>query len=441
MNLKNSLNHISHKTIALFIITAFLLPSFSLIIIVAAEEQTYQNITIDTANYMIKYENKYPNLVILDVRTPCEFEKGHLYNAILIPHDELENRISELEKYKSSDIIVYCKFGGRSQQVSEIFIEYGFTKVYNMLGGIIEWVDAEYPIYTTYHRATIDKIEEELLFQIEPLIKSSYACCNEYQPNSDDIDIPSITLTVLEEGENYTEILITLEFEDTIIEGIIAETLLFHYEEFSDKTNRTVDFAFTEVTIEESFIAFYTMNYLVQDVDYNLTLYTLLTPLSSENYNVSSTIMSYEPADKSEVLSMEFVEFNFSTKLSEMYTILGKVAKKIGNVYNKSEDDTLKQLAKGYFTMKEEAKSLSKLVKTQLPEYDKPINTCSAILRDDFWSCLICNFFCGIAIIGGCFVACFLSWVFCPICVALLTYMDLTGVGCNIACTYFHWCP
>ncbi|GAH36753.1 unnamed protein product, partial [marine sediment metagenome] len=197
-------------------------------------------------------------------------------------------------------------------------------------GGIIEWVDAEYPIYTTYHHVTVDKVEEELLFQIEPLIKSSYVCCNEYQPNSDDIEIPSITLTVLEEEENYTETLITLEFEDTIIEGIIAETVLFHYEEFSDKTNRTVDFVFTEITIEENFIAFYSLNYLVQDVDYNLTLYTHLTPLDSENYNVSYTIMSYKPADKSEILSIESVEFNFSPKLSEMYTILGKVAKKIG---------------------------------------------------------------------------------------------------------------
>ena len=368
MNLKNSLSHISRKTIALFIITAFLLPSFSLIIIVAAEEQTYQNITIDTANYMIEHENKYPNLVILDVRTPCEFEKGHLYNAILIPHDELEVRISELEEYKNSDIIVYCKSGGRSQQASEILMACGFTNVYNMLGGIIAWVDAEYPIYTTYHHATVDKVEEELLFKIEPLIKSSYVCGSECQPNPIDIEPPSITFTVLVEEENYMEILITIEFEDIIIEGIITETLLFHYEEFSDKTNRTVDFVFTEATIEESFIAFYTMNYLVQDVDYNLTLYTLLTPLNSESYNVSSTIMSYEPSDKSEVLSVEFVEFNFSTKLSEMYTILGKVAKKIGNVYEKSEDDTLKQLANAYYTMENEAKSLSKLVKTQLPE-------------------------------------------------------------------------
>ena len=440
MKLKNSLSHISYKAIALFIITAFLLPSFGLIINVAAEEQTYQNITIDTANYMIKHENKYPNLVILDVRSPCEFEKGHLYNAILIPHDELEIGIAELEEYKNSDIIVYCKSGGRSQQASEILIEYGFTKVYNMLGGIIEWVDAEYPIYTTYHHVTVDKVEEELLFQIEPLIKSSYmSCgsCGEHQPNPIDIEPPSITFTVLVEEENYMEILFTLEFEDTIIEGTIAKTLLFHYEEFSDKTNRTVDFVFTEITIEEEpFIAFYTLNYLVQDVDYNLTLYTHLTPLNSENYNVSSTAMNYEPADKSEVLSMEIVEFSFSTKLSEMYTILGKVAKKIGNVYKKSENDTLKQLAKAYYTMEEEVKNLSKLVKKNLSEYDKFINTISATLWDGWWECILCEIACGIAVVGGCLAACIYFPLICYYCVLIMFYVEWLHMSCYAACHY-----
>jgi len=434
MNLKNSLNHLSHKTIALFIIIVFLLPSFSLITLVAAEEQTYQNITVDTANYMITHENKYPNLVILDVRTPCEFEKGHLYKAILIPHDELVDRIDELEEYKNSDIIVYCKSGVRSQQTSEILMACEFTKVYNMIGGIIAWVDAEYPIYTTYHHATVDKVEEELLFKIEPLIKSSYVCGDECLPNLDDMDAPSITLTVLEEGEDYTEILITLEFEDTIIEGTIAETLLFHYEEFSDKTNRTVDFIFTEITIEESSIAFYTMNYLVQDIDYNLTLWTLLTPLNSESYNVSSTIMSYEPADKSEVVSMEFVEFNFSTKLSEMYSILGKVAKKIGKVYEKSEDDTLKQLPNAYYTMEEEAERLSKLVKIQFPEYDKPINTCKAILRDDWWSCFWCEIACQIAVLGGCLAACVFFPPICYSCALIMFYVEWLHLSCYAAC-------
>ena len=443
MNFKNSLKHISRKTIALVIITAFLLPSFSLIILVAAEEHTYQNITIDDANYMIEHENKYPNLVILDVRTPCEFEKGHLYNAILIPHDELEIRIAELEEYRNSPIIIYCKSGARSQQASEILMACGFTKVYNMFDGIIGWVDAEYPIYTTYHHVTVDKVEEELLFQIEPLIKSSYVSCGECQPYPIDIEPPSITFTMLVEEENYMEILFTLEFEDTIIEGTMAETLLFHYEEFSDKTNRTVDFVFTEITIEEEpFIAFYSLNYLVQDVDYNLTLYTHLTPLNSENYNVSSTAVNYEPADKSEVLSMEVVEFNFSTKLSEMYTILGKVAKKIANVYKKSENDTLKQLAKAYYTIEEEAKILSKLVKKNLSEYDKFINTISATLWDGWWECLLCETACQIAIVGGCLVACYFFFPMCFYCFTIMFYVEYLHMSCYAACQYMgceHW--
>ena len=106
-------------------------------------------------------------------------------------------------------MIIYCKSGGRSQQASEILMAREFTNVYNMLGGIIAWVKAEYPIYTTYHHATVDKAEEELLFQIEPLIKSSYVCGNDCSPNPTEIEPPSITLTVLEEEENYAEILIT----------------------------------------------------------------------------------------------------------------------------------------------------------------------------------------------------------------------------------------
>ena len=135
---------------------------------IAAEEQTFQNITVDTAYKMIKKENKYPNLMILDVRTPCEYDMGHLYDAILIPHDELKTSFRGLEECKNSEIIVYCKSGKRSQQASEILVEYGFTKVYNMLGGIMAWMDADYPIRTTYHYITVDKsidrIEALLLY-------------------------------------------------------------------------------------------------------------------------------------------------------------------------------------------------------------------------------------------------------------------------------------
>ena len=70
---------------------------------------------------------------------------------------------------------------------------------------------------------------------------------------------------------------------------------------------------------------------------------------------------------------MDFVEFNSSVTLSQHYAILGKVAKEIGKVYEKSGDETLAQLAESYYTMEEEAKGLSKLVEKQLQQYDMQI--------------------------------------------------------------------
>ena len=91
---------------------------------------------------------------------------------------------------------------------------------------------------------------------------------------------------------------------------------------------------------------------------------------------------------------MEFVEFNSSVTLSEQYAILGKVAQEVGQIYKKSYqksgDETLKQLAQGYYTMKQEAKYLSKLVKHHLQEHDKEILICSAILTDGASDCVYC---------------------------------------------------
>lgn len=92
----------------------------------------------------------YPNLVILDVRTKDEFDTGHIQNALLIPYTEVEQRISELEAYKDHEIIVYCLKGGRSAIASGLLDGYGFTKVYNMLGGIEAWTGEGYPTTLSY---------------------------------------------------------------------------------------------------------------------------------------------------------------------------------------------------------------------------------------------------------------------------------------------------
>jgi rhodanese-related sulfurtransferase len=88
----------------------------------------------------------YTNLTILDVRTQSEYDEGHLENAVLITLTELESRIDEILPYIDTEIIVYCKVGGRSAQASSILDSNDFTKVFNVQGGITAWEFAGYPI-------------------------------------------------------------------------------------------------------------------------------------------------------------------------------------------------------------------------------------------------------------------------------------------------------
>ena len=81
--------------------------------------------------------------IILDVRTQDEYNEGHLEKALLIPIDELEGRIDELDQ--NNPIIVYCRSGVRSNRAANILIENGFSEVYDM-GGIMGWQEEGFPV-------------------------------------------------------------------------------------------------------------------------------------------------------------------------------------------------------------------------------------------------------------------------------------------------------
>lgn len=84
-------------------------------------------------------DSKDKNYQLIDVRTPSEFEEGHIEGAKLINiHDEdFKSRVKELPKEET--YVIYCKSGSRSANATEIFKEAGFKKVYNLEGGIENW--------------------------------------------------------------------------------------------------------------------------------------------------------------------------------------------------------------------------------------------------------------------------------------------------------------
>jgi len=93
------------------------------------------------------YDNIKTNKpLVLDVRTQGEYAKGHLENSILLPVQELQKRISELDIYKNNAILIYCATGNRSTVASKILIDSGFNKILNLRYGIKDWVKKKYPI-------------------------------------------------------------------------------------------------------------------------------------------------------------------------------------------------------------------------------------------------------------------------------------------------------
>ena len=101
----------------------------------------YGNLTVDEAKSLI--ESK-PDLVILDVRTPSEYEDGHIKDAINIPVDELEGRLGELDP--GDELLVYCRTGNRSTRAVRLLEENGFTKILHMDGGVVAWGEAGYSL-------------------------------------------------------------------------------------------------------------------------------------------------------------------------------------------------------------------------------------------------------------------------------------------------------
>ena len=78
--------------------------------------------------------------VVIDVRTPAEWQEGVIEGATLLidfKGANFEQQIAKLDKSKT--YIVYCRSGGRSAGASQVMVDNGFKNVINMQGGILSW--------------------------------------------------------------------------------------------------------------------------------------------------------------------------------------------------------------------------------------------------------------------------------------------------------------
>ncbi len=86
------------------------------------------------------------NGILLDVRTKSEFKNGHLPEAGNLNYYALDFRKKLILLPRNQPIYLYCNTGYRSEKAAEILIENGYTDVYNLQHGIMEWELLNLPV-------------------------------------------------------------------------------------------------------------------------------------------------------------------------------------------------------------------------------------------------------------------------------------------------------
>ncbi len=116
------------KTFALFSLFTLLLTACG------NTNDSYSTIDMEEVK---KITEENPEAIVLDVRTVEEYNDGHIPNSLLIPVQELEYRLNELDKDKT--YLVICRSGNRSVTASDILLKNGFKHIFNTSGGMNQW--------------------------------------------------------------------------------------------------------------------------------------------------------------------------------------------------------------------------------------------------------------------------------------------------------------
>jgi phage shock protein E len=108
----------------------------------ADDKPTHKNVNPEEFEKL----SKESDTVILDVRSPKEYQAGHLKNSILIDFNakDFDEKLKQLDKSKT--YLVHCAVGGRSAKACNKLDAFDFKKVYNLEGGIKAWEKAGKPV-------------------------------------------------------------------------------------------------------------------------------------------------------------------------------------------------------------------------------------------------------------------------------------------------------
>ncbi|HON53206.1 MAG TPA: thioredoxin domain-containing protein [Bacteroidales bacterium] len=111
--------------------------------------QNYTNVSASEFKSLIEKKNG----VIADIRTPAEFERGYIPGATLYNSQDPNIGTLLLSIPKTKPVYVYCYSGARSRQIATFLANNGYTQVYNLQRGLIDWNSMGYTLQTPANAA------------------------------------------------------------------------------------------------------------------------------------------------------------------------------------------------------------------------------------------------------------------------------------------------
>lgn len=150
MKTKKNQPKTNYTPLILLVVAAIIVAGAAVLVLNNGEEETTTTESaalnpgiITPQDYQAAFISAGKPHFLLDVRTPEEFESGHIADAANIAVQILPENLNAIPK--DQPVVIYCRSGNRSAQALEILRQAGYTDVYDM-GGIIAWQNAGYPV-------------------------------------------------------------------------------------------------------------------------------------------------------------------------------------------------------------------------------------------------------------------------------------------------------
>ena len=119
----------------------------AIVVVVYELRERVQAFAALSASQAVRLMNQ--GALVIDLRSKDSFDAGHIVDARNVPAATLESQADSLKKWRDKNVITYCDTGSNGAGAARALIKLGFTKVFNLQGGLNAWVKDNLPLTKT----------------------------------------------------------------------------------------------------------------------------------------------------------------------------------------------------------------------------------------------------------------------------------------------------